>query len=101
MPEKRKREIPKLLPLELLESDDEEDDAPRRSDSAEAVKRRKVVRETKVVKDEKVGSTVFRVVPTNTNQTLAPKVKRQALNLKETLLLRNRKPQVKGGFFRR
>lgn len=99
--EKRKREIPKLLPLELLESDDEDDEVPRRSDSAEGAKRRKVVREAKGPKDEKVGSTVFRVVPNNTNQSLAPKVKRQALNLKETLLLRNRKPQVKGGFFRR
>ncbi|KAK3953375.1 hypothetical protein QBC32DRAFT_119510 [Pseudoneurospora amorphoporcata] len=101
LPEKRKREIPKLLPLELLESDDEDDEALERSDSAAGAKRRKVVREAKGIKDEKVGSTVFRVVPNNTNQTLAPKVKRQALNLKETLLLRNRKLQVKGGFFRR
>ncbi|KAJ4385134.1 hypothetical protein N0V85_008207 [Neurospora sp. IMI 360204] len=101
LPEKRKREIPKLLPLELLESDDEDEEAPQRSGSADGAKRRKVVREAKGPKDEKVGSTVFRVVPNNTNQSLAPKVKRQALNLKETLLLRNRKPQVKGGFFRR
>ena len=103
-PEKRKRQIPKLLPLELLESDDE-DDIPQRSDGAESSKRRKLaaseglVREPKAPKDQKVGSTVFRVVANRGDQKLAPKRKKQSVNLKEDMLRRDRIPQQKRGFF--
>lgn len=105
--EKRKREVPKLLPLELLESDDE-DDAPQQSISADDSKhkRRKLggpeqalLREPKPPKDKRVGSTAYRVVKPTGDARLAPKVKKQAVNLKETLLRRDRLPVRKGGFF--
>ncbi|KAK3322309.1 hypothetical protein B0H66DRAFT_198181 [Apodospora peruviana] len=104
-PEKRKREVPKLLPLELLETDDE-DDVPQRTSPAasEQPKRRKLateslVREPKAPRDQKIGSTVFRVVADQGDQKLAPKKKRQAVNLKEQLLRRDRIAQPKRGFF--
>lgn len=104
--EKRKREVPKLLPLDLLESDDE-DSIPQQSKSAgeSGQKRRKVtvggslVREKKLPKDQKVGSTVLRVVAKRGDERLAPKSNKQSVNLKELLMRRDRKPQVKRGFF--
>ncbi|KAK3333150.1 hypothetical protein B0T19DRAFT_417288 [Cercophora scortea] len=104
--EKRKRDLPKLLPLELLDSDEEDagDDSDatddgnskrRRVDAAE----RKLALAPKTPKDAKVGSTVFRVAKSQGDQKLAPRRQLQSLNAKEELLRRNRKPQTKGGFF--
>ncbi|KAK4173484.1 hypothetical protein QBC36DRAFT_335772 [Triangularia setosa] len=104
--EKRKREVPKLLPLDLLESDDEED-MSHEADSATNNKRRKVngvdalLREPKLPRDQRVGSTVYRVEVKRGNEKLAPKAKKQSINLKESLLIRGRQPQRKSGFFRR
>ncbi|KAK3692891.1 hypothetical protein B0T22DRAFT_532275 [Podospora appendiculata] len=105
-PEKRKRDLPKLLPLELLDSDEEDDgddsDATddgnskrRRVDAAE----RKLALAPKTPKDARVGSTVFRVAKSRGDQKLAPRRQLQSLNAKEELLRRNRKPQAKSGFF--
>jgi hypothetical protein len=105
--EKRKREVPKLLPLELLESDDE-DDVPQQTDSAAngQHKRRKLgaaeqalLREPKFPKDKRLGSAAYRVVKRAGDARLAPKVKKQAVNLKEALLRRDRIAQPRGGFF--
>jgi len=99
--EKRKREVPKLLPLEFLDSDDEdvvmEDDEPMDSGS----KRRRVAapREPKGPKDKRVGSTVYKVVQDRGEQKLAPKLKKQSLNVREDMLRRNRIAPPRGGFF--
>lgn len=105
--EKHRREVPKLLPLELLESDDEDDVVQQSSSAANGNnKRRKLgseeqrlLAEPKLPKDKRVGSTAYRVVKGQGNTRLAPKVKKQAINLKEALLRRDRVPQPKGGFF--
>lgn len=104
--EKRKREVTKLLPLEMLESDDEDDVAQQPSSAADNNKRRKLagaeqalLREPKLPKDKRLGSTAYRVVKGTGDARLAPKVKRQAVSLKETLLRRDRVPQPRGGFF--
>ncbi|KAH6850026.1 hypothetical protein B0I37DRAFT_370489 [Chaetomium sp. MPI-CAGE-AT-0009] len=105
--EKRKREVPKLLPLEFLESDDE-DDVPQQTDPGTdgQHKRRKLgaveqalLREPKLPKDKRLGSAAYRVVKHAGDARLAPKVKKQAVDLKETLLRRNRVAQPRGGFF--
>ncbi|KAK3357136.1 hypothetical protein B0T25DRAFT_148539 [Lasiosphaeria hispida] len=104
--EKRKREIPKLLPLEFLESDDEDEDAQNGSAADGKVKKRKVaaagqnwIADIKPARDQRVGSTVFRVVEKRGDGNLAPKVKKQSVIMKQILLRRNRAPQAKRGFF--
>ncbi|KAK3375116.1 hypothetical protein B0H63DRAFT_526393 [Podospora didyma] len=105
--EKRKRGLPNLLPLELLESDDE-DDAPQQLGSDTKSKKRKIGAKAekklaygpRLPRDERVGSTVFRVVADRRDAKLAPKVKKQTVDLKEQLLRRTRAvSQCKGGFF--
>lgn len=99
--------MPKLLPLELLESDDEDYAAQQLSSAADGKnKRRKLggaeqalLREPKLPKDKKLGSTAFRVVKGAGDVRLAPRVKKQAVSLKETLLRRDRLSQPRGGFF--
>lgn len=105
--EKKRREVPKLLPLELLESDDEDDVSQQPSSAADGNnKRRKLggaehrlLAEPKLPRDKRLGSTAYRVVKGKGNTKLAPKVKQQAVNLKETLLRRDRVAQPRGGFF--
>jgi hypothetical protein len=101
-PEKRKREVPKILPLELLESDDEDDMAQETAVEA-PTKRQKTgsgwISEPKAPRDRKVGSTVFRVVENARDKKLAPKAKKAAANMREDLLRRGKQPQVKKGFF--
>lgn len=99
--------MPKLLPLELLESDDEDDVARESSSAADGKnKRRKLggaeqalLREPKLPKDKRLGSTAYRVVKGTGDVRMAPKVKKQTVSLKETLLRRNRIAQPRGGFF--
>ena len=103
-PEKRKREAPKELPLDLLESDDEDDGVDRQTPAKAKSKRRKVegpgwIREPGTPRDQKVGSTVFRVVEASEDASLAPKAKKNTVHLKAALLRRNRVAQVKRGFF--
>ncbi|KAL2017674.1 hypothetical protein VTK56DRAFT_1834 [Thermocarpiscus australiensis] len=104
--DKRKREVPKLLPLELLESDDEDDSLQRTSSASGQYKRRKLgapeqslLREPRLPRDQRMGSTVYRVVAGGGDAKLAPKVMKQSLNLKETLLRRDRVAKPRGGFF--
>ncbi|KAK0646296.1 hypothetical protein B0T16DRAFT_458231 [Cercophora newfieldiana] len=103
--EKRKREVPKLLPLEFLESDDEDEVANYSDSSVDKgrTKKQKVasgwIPEPKATKDQKVGSTVFRVVENRGDKKLAPKAKKTAVNMREQLLKRKKAPQAKGGFF--
>ncbi|KAH6636231.1 hypothetical protein F5144DRAFT_171672 [Chaetomium tenue] len=103
----KRREVPKLLPLELLESDDE-DDVPQQTDpdANGQHKRRKLgaaeqalLREPKLPKDKRLGSAAYRVVKRAGDVRLAPRVKKQAVNLKEALLRRDRIAQPRGGFF--
>ncbi|KAL1843685.1 hypothetical protein VTJ49DRAFT_385 [Mycothermus thermophilus] len=101
--EKRKRETPKLLPLELLESDDEEETSNAAVDAKQ--KRRKLgaehplLRDPKHPKDKRVGSTAYRVVKSTGDARLAPKAAKQTVNLREMLLRRDRAPLPRGGFF--
>lgn len=101
-PEKRKREVPKILPLELLESDDE-DDMPQEAAVQTSAKRQKMgsgwIAEPKAPRDRKVGSTVFRVVENARDKKLAPKAKKATANMRQELLRRGKQPQVKKGFF--
>ncbi|KAK3990221.1 hypothetical protein QBC44DRAFT_325905 [Cladorrhinum sp. PSN332] len=104
--EKRKREVPQLLPLELLESDDEDEMDLDTPESAGLNKRRKLdgseqrlLREPRAPRDRQVGSTVYRVVAKAGDGKQAPKAKKQSVNLKALLLQRDRKAQPRTGFF--
>ncbi|KAK4158440.1 hypothetical protein C8A00DRAFT_28719 [Chaetomidium leptoderma] len=105
--EKRKREVPKLLPLELLESDDEDVVSQQASSAPNGQhKRRKLggaeqalLRGPKLPKDKRLGSTAYRVMKGTGDARLAPKVRKQAVGLRETLLQRDRVAQPRGGFF--
>ncbi|KAK4216064.1 hypothetical protein QBC37DRAFT_280315 [Rhypophila decipiens] len=101
---KRKREVPKLLPLHLLESDDEDSDEEQlRPIGRENFKRMKLdaamglLPEKKPPKDKKVGSTVLRVVKERADQRLAPRMHKQSLRVRELLLKRDKKPERKRG----
>ncbi|KAK4232071.1 hypothetical protein QBC38DRAFT_380135 [Podospora fimiseda] len=105
-PEKRKREVPELLPLELLESDDEDKMDMDTEEPAGLNKRRKLdgtqqrlLREPRAARDRQVGSTVYRVVAKASDGKQAPKAKKQSVNLKTELLRRDKKPQPRTGFF--
>jgi hypothetical protein len=105
--EKRKRQAANFLPLEFLESDDEDDVHQQPSSTADGKhKRRKLgdaaqslLREPKLPKDKRLGSTAYRVVKGTDDARLAPKVKKQAVDLREVLLRRNRVAQPREGFF--
>lgn len=63
---------------------------------------RKLTRLDRAPRDERVGSTVYRVAK-KTDERLAPKSKKQTKNIKTLLLKRNRAPAVKprSGFFKK
>ncbi|KAH8878560.1 hypothetical protein GQ53DRAFT_775645 [Thozetella sp. PMI_491] len=105
-PRKRKPEALGLLPPELLESEDEDEDAPRR-EQLNVTKSKKIkldVAERRAkhavpeVQDARVGSTVYRVMTERENDRLAVKANRASYQLKEKLLGRHRAPEKKGGF---
>ncbi|KAL2201010.1 hypothetical protein P885DRAFT_73357 [Corynascus similis CBS 632.67] len=105
--ERKKRDVPKLLPLELLESDEEDDVAHQDSPAADGQRKRRklggaeqaLLREPKLPKDKRLGSTAYRIVKGNGDTRLAPKVKKHAVSLKGTLLRRDRVAKPRGGFF--
>lgn len=99
--QKRKRDVPAILPLEFLESDDENETTPQETTKRQRIstKRNGWLAEPKAPRDQKVGSTVFRVVENRGDGKLAPKVSKPTLNMKEKLLQRNRVPQARGGGF--
>jgi U3 small nucleolar RNA-associated protein 16 len=97
-------DTPSLLPPELLESDDDEEEAPSvrtpkrtRLDAVERMSRQ----ERRLPRDEQVGSTVYRVVAESGDKSLAPKAQRESLYIKERLLARHRVPERASGFFAR
>lgn len=103
-------QIPNLLPAEFLtdsssESEDGDDDAAM---STSRPKRRKVAtverqltRLDRGPKDERVGSTLYRVAK-KTDDRLAPKSKKYAKSTRAGLQSRNRTATAsRGGFFRR
>ncbi|KAK1751550.1 hypothetical protein QBC47DRAFT_390363 [Echria macrotheca] len=99
-PEKKKAEIPAILPIDILESDSEDD--RQQKGSANATKRRRVdlagstwIPETRAPRDRRVASTVYRLVSTGKEVEMAPKAHKQSRNLKELLMRRTRTPQVK------
>ncbi|KAL2260703.1 hypothetical protein VTK26DRAFT_5219 [Humicola hyalothermophila] len=104
--EEKTREVPKLLPLELLESDDEDEAPQQHSTPAMGQSKRrklggaeKLLAGPKLPKDKRLGSTAYRVVKGKGNARLAPPARKQAVNLKEALLRRDRVAQARGGFF--
>lgn len=102
---KRKLEIPHVLPLELLESDDEEELAPvelaegRRPKKIRFDAMERLSREDRTPRDQRVGSTVYRVLTDKADGILAPKSHKQTSNQKQRMLLRRRAPRRAGGFF--
>lgn len=104
--------MPNLLPEEFLESDEDEDEDMADADDDEeddahtsrrktATVHRQLTRLERPARDERVGSTVYRVAK-RTDGRLAPKAKRYAQSGKNVLLRRNRtavKPRA--GFLRR
>jgi hypothetical protein len=65
----------------------------RRLERAEAEKRRHL-------RDQRVGSTIFRVAAPKGDVGLAPKMSKTSRNLKMGMLVRNRVAQRRGGFWR-
>ena len=105
---KRKLEIPDVLPLELLESDDEDDEETGQAELATARQAKKVrfdngerrsSRGDRPPRDRRVGSTVYRVMTDKTDGKLAPKAGKQSKNRREVMLVRKRAPKRRGGFF--
>lgn len=102
---KKKLEIPHVLPLELLESDDDEETRP--AERAEGRGPKKIKFDTaemssleeRLPRDRRVGSTVYRVLADRDDGILAPKAHKQAMNVRQGLLLRKRAPRRRGGFF--
>ena len=105
---KRKLETPNLLPEELLESDDEEDQEAAQLERESAMKNPKKIKldveerlsqhTTPLPQDERIGSTVYRVTAEKGNGKLAPKLSKESKQLKQKLLARHRLPEKKGGF---
>lgn len=98
--------MPNLLPAEFLTDSSSEDEAEDdRSVSAGRPKRRKITaiqkslaRESRGPRDERVGSTVYRVAK-KVDERMAPKLGKYAKSSRDLLLKRNRtavKPQRSG-----
>ena len=96
---KRKAEIPDLLPPEFLESDEE--DYGRAALDAPAERKPKKIKfdSSRRPRDERVGSTVYRIVSDKTDARMPPKAHKNSRSLKEQMVARKRVPQRKGGFF--
>ena len=103
-----KVQIPNLLPAEFLtdsSSEDEEDDS--QTSAAVRPKKRRIGaiernldREGRGPRDERIGSTVYRVAK-KVDERIAPKLRKHAKSSRDLLLKRNRaavKPRS-GGFF--
>lgn len=100
-----KIQVPNLLPAEFLtdsssENDDEDEDD--QETSAARPKKRKIAtverslsRQDRGPRDERVGSTVYRVTK-QVDERMAPKLRKHAKSSKELLLKRNR-PAIKSG----
>jgi hypothetical protein len=103
-PRRKRMEVPDVLPPEFLESDDEDEDA---MDLDQPKKRTKITferiekelaRESRAPADTRVGSTVYRVIADTSEKKLAPKMDKQARNMKQALLNRHRGPVKRKGF---
>lgn len=105
-PTKRKREIPTLLPQDLLDSDSEDEDhQPRTLTTSTSAKKQKLntprstwITEAKAPKDKRVGTTVYRAVATGGDGNLAPRARKNTQTLKQLYQQRGRVSQVKRGF---
>lgn len=105
-----KVKLPSMLPAEYLADSSSESDEDDEADEA-ALRRRVVKRpnkktnfEDKAPRDQVVGSTVYRVVASQGDKKLAPKMHKHARNAKEDLLRRKRAPvtpNTRKGFFAR
>lgn len=96
-----------LLPLEFLESDDE-DEATTMTDATahkpkkikfNTVERRLARSEGRRPQDERVGSTLYRVLADRGDSKLAPKQHKYTLGMRKELLIRGRMAIQKKGFF--
>lgn len=107
MQRKRKLEVPDVLPLELLETDDEEETLPVALAAGRQPKKirfdttteKRLPRGERHPRDQRVGSTVYRVIADKSDQKLAPKASKQTINRKQQMLVRKRDPKRRGGFF--
>ncbi|KAG8665700.1 hypothetical protein FPOAC2_10782 [Fusarium poae] len=99
------QKAPNLLPAEFLTDsssedegeDDQEEERPRKRRVATVEK--ELARQSRGPKDERVGSTVFRVAQ-KTDERMVPKTKRQTKNHMNDLLKRNRSAaKPRSGFF--
>ncbi|KAF5020761.1 hypothetical protein F66182_7221 [Fusarium sp. NRRL 66182] len=96
-----------LLPAEFLtDSSSEDEDAEYDNDTEERPRKRRIAavekslaRQDRGPKDERVGSTLYRVAK-KTDERMAPKLKKQSKNSKDLLLKRNRGvAKQRSGFF--
>ncbi|RGP77740.1 u3 snorna associated [Fusarium longipes] len=102
----RTQTAPNLLPAEFLtdsssedeaEDDDQQEERPRKRRVATV--ERQLARQNRGPKDERIGSTVFRVAQ-KTDERMVPKMKRQTKNHKDDLMKRNRSAvKPRSGFF--
>jgi U3 small nucleolar RNA-associated protein 16 len=100
-----KRSLPDVLPDEFLEtaSDDDDDDDEQDASKSKKPKSNTLLRqmakaESRRPRDQRVGSTVYRVTRPQEDRSLAPKAHRHSQNAKEVLLRRQRPVARKGGF---
>ncbi|CAK7199088.1 hypothetical protein SEUCBS139899_001758 [Sporothrix eucalyptigena] len=97
-----KAPVSKLLPLEFLDSDSE-DEKPRKTKStAMPTKPKKRLLKKKDPRDRQLGTTVYRLLTEGGPKTMAPKIVKKSRNVQQDMLVRNRvgKP-VHSGFLRR
>jgi len=100
-------EVPDILPAEFLTDSSSEDEsgedqtlAPRRKKRKVGAVERTFSKETRVPRDERVGTTVYRVLK-NEDSSLAPRMRKHSRSLKEKLLVRGRSAQKRKGFVSR
>lgn len=105
-----KRALPDVLPDDFLQAasdeednsdqDDEQDDAARKPKKVkfDTVMEQVAKAESRRPKDQRVGSTVYRVAAPQRDPRLAPKLNKNSRNAREMLLLRHRPVAKKGGF---
>lgn len=102
----RKSEIPDLLPPEFLDSDDEDEAAaaPRttQTDRPKRIKFEELEEQSalefKPPRDERIGSTVYRVLASKGDARLAPRKSKASHSMKQHLLVRKKTVQRKTGF---
>jgi U3 small nucleolar RNA-associated protein 16 len=107
-----RKQIPRFLPAEFLESDDEEEEGKDGEEEANGSatettlkkvkfsnEAQKLTREKRRPRDRVIGSTVFRVMADRGSGKMTPRANKNSVNQKAFLLQRNRTAQPRAGFY--